>query len=409
MAQRSSLPPDDVEALSRAAKEAFGHPQRKALGALALDVLSRQAEARVLFAGKEFVQKRVEEHGASRETASTHAGNLVGILERGPETEAERALVVAFAVVGLDARFEAASSEDRRTLVDRFARQVDWLEAATPYSVWSIFDRAASPALAGAFWSEVAQAVVDEAGDRGRGAISRGRNAARISAMAASGSEAAKKALAQIAESRLDPVTHGVLEAISGTTGTGGGTRARITGRHDHSPRRGVLRFLSLVSGLALLGWVLRAIGKLAGVRGEAELSLDGSSIEIRERRFAFGRQVTERKDTVVVSSIVAAGREVRFPQLHLYVGAIALAVGVLTGGTWIFEGARSGELVLLSIGAGLLLAGAALDLALDVLVPATHRRVALELALHRGRTLRVAGVTIEDADRFLEALRAAR
>lgn len=409
MAQRSSRPPDDVDALERAAKEARGHRERKALGALALDVLSRQAEARVLFAGREFVQKRAEEHEASRERASTSAGNFVGILDRGPETDAERALVVAFAIVGLDERFEAASPEDRATLVDRFARQVDWLEAATPYSVWSLFDRVASPALALAFWAEVAQAVVDEAGDRGRGAISRGRNAARIAAMVGASSEGAKKALAQVGESRLDSVTHGVFEAISGTSGSGGGTRARITGRHDHSPRRGVLRFLSLVTGLALLGWVLRGIGKLAGVRGEAELSLDGGSIEVRERRFAFGRQVTERKDTVVIASIVAAGREVRFPQLHLYVGAIALAVGVLTGGTWIFEGARSGELVLLSIGAGLLLAGAVLDLALDVLVPASHKRVAVELALHRGRTLRVAGVTIEDADRFLEALRTSR
>jgi hypothetical protein len=409
MGQRTSGPPDDVLALERAAKEARGHREQKTLAALALDVLSRQAEAHVLFAGREFVQKRAAEHGVSRDDAGTTAGNFVGILERGAETDAERALVVAFAILGLDARFDAASAEERTTLVDRFARHVDWLEAATPYSVWSLFDRVASPELAAAFWSEVAQSVVDESGERGRGPISRGRNAARIAAMAGASSEAAKKALAQVGESRLDPVTHGVFEAISGTSGTGGGTRARITGRQDRSPRRGFLRWLSLLSGLALLGWALRGIGKLAGVRGEAELSLDGGSIEIHERRFAFGRQVTERKDTVVVASIVAAGREVRYPQLHLYVGAIALAIGVLTGGTWIFEGARSGELVLLSIGAGLLLAGATLDLVLDVLVPASRKRVALELALHRGRTLRVAGVTIEEADRFLEALRTTR
>ncbi len=409
MAPRTSRPPDDDDAFARAAKEALGHPEQKVLGALALDVLSRQAEARVLFAGREFVQKRAEEHGVSREAAQTSAGNLVGILERGAESVAERSLVAAFAIVGLDARFADASTDVRTTLVDRFARQVDWLEAATSYSVWSLFDRVASPELSLAFWAEVAQAVVDEAGDRGRGAISRGRNAARISAMAAAPSDGAKKALAKVGESRLDAVTHGVFEVISGTTGTGGGTRARITGRADRSPRRGPLRVLALVSGLALLGWALRGIGKLAGIRGEAELSLDNGSIEVRERRFAFGRQVGERKDTVVVASIVAAGREVRFPHLHLYVGAVALAIGVLTGGTWIFEGARSGELVLLSIGAGLLLAGAALDLALDILVPATRGRVALELALHRGRTLRVAGVTLEDADRFLEALRASR
>jgi hypothetical protein len=176
------------------------------------------------------------------------------------------------------------------------------------------------------------------------------------------------------------------------------------------SPRWvGSLRVLSLVSGYAIIAWVARGIGLLAGIRREADLSLAGPDIEIRERRFAFGRQVRERKDRIALSSIVSVGRQVRYPSVHLYVGAIALAIGVLVGGTWIFEGARSGELVLLSIGAGLLLAGALLDLALDVLVPGTRGRVLVELAVHRGRVLRLDGVALEDADRFLEAIRAAR
>lgn len=412
MGSRSSRPPDadaSIDAIARAARD---HAQKSALGALALDVLSRQAEARVLFAGREFVEKRAAEHGVAREGAASPHGNLHAILERGPETDVERSLVVAFALVGLDARFEGARGEERTALIDRFARHVDWLEAATPYSVWALVDRVVSVSLARAFWKEVAQSVVDDAGERGRSASVRGRNAARLAALAASGSAAATEALDDVRASKLDAVTLGLLAAVTGGTVQAGGASgrdAKVAGTMRTPRARGALRVLSLVSGVALLSWVVRGVLRLAGVRREAELSVSGTELEVKERRFAFGRQVRDRSDRVALTAVMVAGREVRFPSLHLYVGAIALAIGVLVGGTWIFEGARSGELVLLSIGAGLMLGGALLDLALDVLVPASRGRVSVEVAIHRGRVLRVDGIAVEEADRFLDALRASR
>jgi hypothetical protein len=405
----SIRPPGDDAAFDAIAKEAREHASKGPLGALALDVLSRQAEARVLFAGREFVDKRAGEHGVTHESARANAGNLRSILERGPETDSERALVAAFAIVGLDARFETASEEDRRTLVDRFARQVDWLEAATPYVVWSLIDRAASAPLASAFWSEVAQSIVDDAGERGRVAAIRGRNAARIAALAQSTSDGAKRALDEVGKSRLDAVTRGLVTAIAGESAKAPIDRARVAGTMRTPRSRGFLRVLVLVTGWAFVTWAVRGVGRLAGVRREAELAIAGTELEVRERGFAFGRQVRERSDRVAIGSVLAAGREVRYPTMHLYAGAIAFAIGVLVGGTWIFEGARSGELVLLSIGASLLLGGALLDLALDVLVPATRGRVSIELQLLRGRTVRIDDIALADADRFLEALRAAR
>ena len=396
-------------AIDEIAKDARAHASKESLGALALDVLSRQAEARILFTGREFVDKRATDHGVTHESAATPRGNLRAILERGAETDAERALVASFALIGLDARFAKASEEDRHALVDRFAREVDWLEAATPYAIWVLVDRVASAALAAAFWDEVAQSVVDEAGERGRVASVRGRNAARIAALATSSSDAAKASLEKISASRLDPVTRGIALAISGGTRMSDPTLARVTGTLRTARSRGVLRVLMLVTGIAFVTWTIRLTLRLAGVRREAELAVAGSELDVRERRFAFGRPVRERRERVALSSILAAGREVRYPTMHLYVGAIALACGVLVGGTWIFEGARSGELVLLTIGASLLLGGALLDLALDILVPASRGRVSIELALHRGRVVRVDDVSLEDADRFLEALRAAR
>ena len=113
MGPRTSRPPEDDAAMDTIAAAAISHEQRDKLGALALDVLSRQAEARVLFAGREFVDKRASEHDVTRETAATAAGNLRTILERGPETAHERGLVAAFAVAGADARFEKADAEER--------------------------------------------------------------------------------------------------------------------------------------------------------------------------------------------------------------------------------------------------------------------------------------------------------
>lgn len=409
MGPRTSRPPEDTGAIDQIAREARSHAEKERLGALALDVLSRQAEARVLFAGREFVDKRAADHDVTHERAATAHGNLRTILERGPETDSERMLVAAFAIVGLDARYAKADDEDKKTVVDRFARQVDWLEAATPYSVWVLVDRVASDALCAAFWDEVAQNVVDDAGDRSRAASMRGRNTARIAALAEATSAGGKRALENVAASRLDPVTTGILAAITGTSAPAKTAQVVVRGR-VRSPRRvGAARVLALVTGYAMIAWASRGIAALAGIRREAELALEGKDIAVRVRRFAFGRQIREQSDRVALTSVVSAGREVRYPSLHLYVGAIALAIGILVGGTWIFEGARSGELVLLSIGAGLLLGGALLDLALDVLVPAQRGRVLLEVALHRGRTVLVDGIAVEDADRFLEAMRAAR
>ena len=58
---------EDVE---RAAAEAVGHAERRGLGALCFEVLSRQAEGRALFAGREFVEARAREHAVDRARAS---------------------------------------------------------------------------------------------------------------------------------------------------------------------------------------------------------------------------------------------------------------------------------------------------------------------------------------------------
>lgn len=406
---KTSPPAPAAPAVARTADEVRAHAARDALGALALDVLSRQAEGRVLFAGREFVEKRAAEHGVRREDAQTGAGNLLGVLERGPESDLERATVTAFAVHGLGERLARATPEDAPALLARFVRHADWLELATPYSVLSFVDAVLPAERAARVWDEVAQAIVDDASGASGGTASiRGRNAARISALASSDSDAARRGLDAVAATgAIDPATRALAASLSRGGDASASAGARIRGRVAGPRRAGGLAVLRWVSGWALAAWLVRGVGALLGFRREAELALGARGIELREERFVLGRKVGETVSTVAPQSILEAGRDVRYPSLHLLVGAIALSFGLLFGGLVLFDGARSGELTLMLAGAALVLGGAGLDLALDVLVPGRRGRVSVDLAVHRGRVLRVDRVPLADAERFLGALRA--
>ena len=69
------------------------------------------------------------------------------------------------------------------------------------------------------------------------------------------------------------------------------------------------------------------------------------------------------------------------------------------------FDAARTGDRALWMIAASLWLGGSGLDLVLEALVPGARGRVVLDLDLGRPHRLRVSGVSLEDADRFLQEL----
>jgi hypothetical protein len=380
---------------------------RAPVAALAYDVLSRQAEGRTFYAGKKLARTRAEEHGVDRDMAETGVGNLLAILERGAESPLERALVAALAVSGLgDALKEGGDAEQR---VWRFVRHADWLEVCTDYTVHAFVDPLLDEAAAASVWRELAQAVVDEAAGRdGERPEVRARNAARLSALAASRSEAARRALRRVVESTaLDEATRLLASTLAGDgAGEGAVVPATVTGRLGRTPRRRPLEVLRWASGWAIVSWLLRGLAFVLGLRRTAELRLEGGELEVRTSVSLLGRTVREGSERWRLDALEGAGREVRYPALHLLVGAVALSVGVLFGGLVLFDGVRSGELILVMIAAAALLGGAALDLALDVLLPGRRGRVAVEVAARARRPLRLTRVPLEQADAFLRALR---
>src|SRR3954467_2753359 len=123
-----------IETLDRVLSEVRTHSHGERLASLCFDVLSSQAEGRALYAGRRIMRVRAAAHRVSRSEADTELGNVIAILERGPERTLEWALIAAFAVRGLDVKLLEAGPGERREVVERFARHADWLELSTPFA-----------------------------------------------------------------------------------------------------------------------------------------------------------------------------------------------------------------------------------------------------------------------------------
>jgi hypothetical protein len=179
---------------------------------------------------------------------------------------------------------------------------------------------------------------------------------------------------------------------------------AALSGREGRIPGSGWGALLRWVSGWALLSWAGRLLLLALGWRREASVELSDGYLSIRRTTVFRGRVIRESEEKRSLRTLLAASRQVRYPSLHLAVGALSLAVGILVGGLFAWDALRFGDRTLLLIGS-LVLAGAGLDLVLDILVPGRARRVALEIRVEQGRGLRLVGVPLGEADRLLNAL----
>ena len=112
MDREPTLSAKDVKQAVAAAKEA-----PTALGALALDVLSRQGEARLLFAGREFVDARAKEHGVDDASAKLGGLDVLALLREGPTDARGFATLAALA--------ERHGAARARRAPRRLARAVD--------------------------------------------------------------------------------------------------------------------------------------------------------------------------------------------------------------------------------------------------------------------------------------------
>jgi hypothetical protein len=181
---------------------------------------------------------------------------------------------------------------------------------------------------------------------------------------------------------------------------------AALRGHLAPLPRSAFITFLQ-----ALCGWLLlRSVGVLIAryalsLKRDAKVELSHTGIEVDARVGLLGRELRDLSAHYPVAGIASVTREVRFPSLHVYVGLVALLLGTYAGITFLAWGVPAASPRLIAYGLLALVVGVLLDLLLTSLVPGTRGRCRIVIVPKRGRSLCIAGVDAQAADRLLADL----
>ncbi|MEM9189067.1 MAG: hypothetical protein AAGF12_07815 [Myxococcota bacterium] len=373
------------------------HPAVTKLSRLAFDILSRQGESQAVVVGKPYVERRAEEHGLGPEEAKTDGGDVLDILERGPESDRERAVVSALAVAGFGTAV-AATPENELETVRRFVRHADWHELSSPYALYAFVDTVLDRDLAAKVWREVGTTSLADQADEVK-KDSAARQAMRVSVLRASTAASARETIAHLQSESGDPTVALLLPADLDGQG------AVVAGRVS-SVRSLRLEVFRWVTGWAILSWLGRLLGTLLGVRHLGELRVVRGGVHYRHHWAFLGRTVRTREETFTTAALSTIGRRARYPFVHTLVGLLCLSAGVLLGGFLVFDGVRSGETFILMAGAVVMLLGGGLDFALEILLPARRETVGIDLAVLPKRQVRLDRVEAPVAEQFLQQLR---
>jgi hypothetical protein len=385
------------------------HARAPALSAFAYAVLALQAERKTTAIDASFVQNAASEHGIDREIAATPAGNLLAILESGPRDQLQSLLVGGFAAAGFGEVCLAAHGGERRSSAVTLVEHLSWLEMATSYRVTPFLGLLLPGEVRGVVEDVLVDAILGEdARTPDPAAIdgaARARNAARLTTLARAQSDAARTALGRVSDSANDPATRAVARALLGEHLRLAAHPLRVQGLAQTPSRRVPFAILRWITGIALLSALYRAVCFLLALRREAEIELEGGLLRVRGRTTFLGKTVRSSEACYTLDRISGAFRRARFALLGSAVGVISLSCGVLLGGHLLFDGVRGGAPFLLIAGAAAVLLGAALDLAIEVLLPARKGQVELQVDVLGARSFRVSRVPLPDADRLLSAL----
>ncbi len=332
----------------------------------------------------------------TREDAATPFGNVIELLQRGPEGAAERALARALAAHALAARPLSASDDYDRTVGDFV-----WLAARTPFDATGLLDRAMSAAASEPLWIAMADRV--RRADQGTLPSSGcGEGLVAAVALASSDSEFAIKHALQLAAEVHDPKLAYVL------AGVGRASAAPALGEMAPRPRGPFATALLGVTGIVILVHIVRLVARFAlAYRRPAEISLatDGA-IRIRWRTQLLGRTLREHDVRLPRTEIARASRDVRYPTLGLYTGLLALVAGSFVGVSTLVDGVRAGSLSVAALGLGAMTLGIALDFALSSLNPGRLGRCRLLIVPRRGSPLCVGSLDLTSADSLLARIR---
>ncbi|MBX7197452.1 MAG: hypothetical protein K1X94_35735 [Sandaracinaceae bacterium] len=366
------------------------HPRLDAVAGLVGELVRAATTGRAFSGWPESAAGKVEALALTDVEAETDYGDLRAVLRRGPETEAEGTLVRALAAHALASH---PPSDDDATL--RFASELLWLAAETPFDALRTIDRALGEDLAEATWSAIAARVRRADGPNG----SRGEALLGATALAASSSAFARKLAARLKKELRDPWLRGALGREEGG--------AVVDGEMTPGPRSlvaticlGLTGILFVVSGARLFAKVALAVKRPATVR------IGASGIDIETRTEMLGRTLRERRIRIDRAALARAAREVRYPRVAFYAGLFALAIGSYLGVSLLVDGTRAASPSLLALGLVIIAAGVAIDFGLAGLTTSVRGKCRLVLVPRRGPAVAIDGLDRDVADRALEALK---
>ena len=374
------------------------------VGRLVLDVLLRQAEGKVTASPAGFLAARASEQGLEALAADTPFGNLLSILERGPESAAEADVVSAFAAQGLGGRLESLAEAERSAALRELLPRLDWLLAFSAVDPYVHVAALCPEPIAQLIWGELAAATLAEA-DRDEGRIAR---LLRAEVLCRTSPETRSVLCRQLATSS-DPVVAGLARSLGlgdQEPATAQAAEA-ITGRVGPRPVGPVRRALALCTGWALLRTIFGAAGRyLLGLRRTMEVTIAPRGLVCHRRVELLGRVIRQSEEVVPFAGLAAVERESRYPYLYLLVGVGGLALGAIWGVLRIFDGIRGGYAPLALVGLGAIALGVVFDLGLQALWPAKRGRVSLTLLRAPKRWIRLVDVDGDAAQRFVSTLK---
>jgi hypothetical protein len=166
------------------------------------------------------------------------------------------------------------------------------------------------------------------------------------------------------------------------------------------------LRILTIVTGFILIrGLLALAARYLLALKRYASIKAESACLVVESKWSILGKPFFESKTEAPIKTIQAVRLENRQRYLHLLVG-----FGALTTGTWIglqllVDGLRASYPYLALIGAGIVVAGVLIDLALYIFVPSGPHRAKLILAMGPWQ-MRISGVDAQAAEELMRAVR---
>jgi hypothetical protein len=374
------------------------HSRLSDLATLTRIVATAIATSRVRLAqwtAPEALKAKAEELKLTSDEAATSFGNLLTVLERGPEDDAERALAAA-----LWAHSLAEAPPKGRDDEDQTATDILWLATNTPFDALGLLDRALGDA-AGDLWDAIADRIrrVDQ---RRLPTLGRGEALVGAHALASSTSKVATKQASALASEVRDPsLARALVVPIVRSEPTS------LKGELAPAPRGPVVTTLLGLSGILFAMHAVSLFMRVAlAFRRPAEIVMSDEGVRVKWRTEILGRTLKDRDVVIKREALARATREVRYPRAVFYAALLALAAGSYVGMAFLVDGIRAASPSLLVSGFAIATVGIALDFAFASIAPGSAGRCRVVFMPRRGAQVCVAGVDAKRADVALGILK---